>query len=123
MLDSIRIENNYSKNNNLSIKIWRNSELDGNYNPYQMALSMSNKIVVTSDSISMMTECMAINDLKVNNGEESDLYIAFENKVTGKHARFLAENRPFFRAICNNNTLSAGGVGGQDTVPPSLGTT
>ena len=92
MLDSIQFE--YKKN--VSIRIWRNSELDGIDNPYQMALSMSSKIIVTGDSISMMTECMAINQLKKNSGMKSDLYIAFKDKVKGKHLRFLVENNKSF---------------------------
>ena len=51
-------------------------------NPYHMALSVSDRIVVTSDSVSMLSECMA---LKPPLG----LFAAFSEKCRGKHARFV----------------------------------
>jgi mitochondrial fission protein ELM1 len=95
MLDIIEIDVELP----IQIKIWRDSKLDGMHNPYQMALSTSDKILVTSDSISMMTECLAIHNLKKQNNETSIMYIAFRNKVHGKHARFLVENQQYFAEI------------------------
>ena len=75
--------------NNISVHLWRNAALDGPHNPYQYALCKSSNLTITSDSISMMTECLAISRIKENCHAECTLEFAFSKRTTGKHKRFL----------------------------------
>ena len=74
---------------NISVRVWRNAELDGPHNPYQYALCKSSNLIVTSDSISMMTECLAISRIKREHRAECNVEFAFSKKTSGKHKRFL----------------------------------
>ena len=80
-------------NKNISVHLWRNAALDGPHNPYQYALCKSSNLTITSDSISMMTECLAISRIKEDCDAEYNLEFAFSKRTTGKHKRFLVLHR------------------------------
>jgi mitochondrial fission protein ELM1 len=67
-----------------SITLWADEERDGE-NIYQSALSVSDAIIATADSVSMVSECDAVCRVRNSN---CLLHVACSRYLMGKHKRF-----------------------------------